>query len=324
MMKEISVVIPSKNEEKTIAKCIESVQRALNGKNSYEIILADSCSMDQTVNIAKKYPINIYRLRKHWPMSPSAGRYIGTIKSNGKYILFLDADMVLSAKWLDNALEVMERDENLAGMTGRLFHILPNNKYKQGTSVDGPFEHVNFLPGAAIYRRNILEEINNFNPFIVGFEEKELGYRITQKGYHMYKTKEIICYHYVKEKNLKEVDEKAKYSTGVGQYLRLHFSVKNFSDVLKRYPLLMFINFYFLALILILFISILSNYYLFFFSAIGLAVFPTIALMIRHRNLKKTYLFLYGTLARFLNFINGIIKKPKNSKDYPIDAEVIK
>ena len=62
-MKEISVVIPSKNEEKTIAECIEFVQKALDRKKSYEIILVDSCSIDQTVNIAKKYPIKIYRLR---------------------------------------------------------------------------------------------------------------------------------------------------------------------------------------------------------------------------------------------------------------------
>ena len=54
--KEITVVIPSKDEEENIAECIESVFVALEGIESFEIILVDSCSEDRTVEIAKKYP----------------------------------------------------------------------------------------------------------------------------------------------------------------------------------------------------------------------------------------------------------------------------
>ena len=85
-VKEITVVIPAKNEEENIARCIESVFIALEGIENSEIILVDSCSSDRTVEIAKEYPIRILRLQKHWPKSPAAGRFLGAINSNSIYI----------------------------------------------------------------------------------------------------------------------------------------------------------------------------------------------------------------------------------------------
>ena len=73
MEKLISIVIPVKDEKKIIARCIESVLKALEGLKNYEVMLVDSCSVDKTVEIAKKYPIRILRLQKHWPKSPFRG-----------------------------------------------------------------------------------------------------------------------------------------------------------------------------------------------------------------------------------------------------------
>ena len=110
MKKFISTVIPSFNEEKTIAKCIESALEALEGIQNYEIILVDSYSNDKTIEIAKKYPISIFRLKKAWPKSPAAGRYIGTIKSKSKYIFFVDADMEVDKQWITKALNILEKN----------------------------------------------------------------------------------------------------------------------------------------------------------------------------------------------------------------------
>jgi glycosyltransferase involved in cell wall biosynthesis len=53
------VVIPLKNEEEFIGKCIKSVIDALTYVGDCEIILVDSYSTDRTVEIAKKFPIRI-------------------------------------------------------------------------------------------------------------------------------------------------------------------------------------------------------------------------------------------------------------------------
>jgi len=52
-MTEVSVVIPTKNEEKTIGICIEKIQKVFNDNHvDGEIIVADS-STDNTPGIAK-------------------------------------------------------------------------------------------------------------------------------------------------------------------------------------------------------------------------------------------------------------------------------
>ena len=53
-MTEVSVVIPTKNEEKSISICIEKIQRAFNDNHiDGEIIVADN-STDRTPEIAKR------------------------------------------------------------------------------------------------------------------------------------------------------------------------------------------------------------------------------------------------------------------------------
>ena len=83
---DLSVVIISRNEERNIARCIESVLEATDEMASYEIILVDSVSTDRTVEIAKKYPIRILQLKHKSQCSPAAGRFIGFLHSRGNYI----------------------------------------------------------------------------------------------------------------------------------------------------------------------------------------------------------------------------------------------
>src|SRR2546422_3400881 len=49
----VSVIIPTKNSERTIRRCLESVQ-AQTYRN-FEIVVVDNFSSDSTVRIAKEY-----------------------------------------------------------------------------------------------------------------------------------------------------------------------------------------------------------------------------------------------------------------------------
>jgi glycosyltransferase involved in cell wall biosynthesis len=80
---EISVVIISRNEAKNITRAIESVLKAVEHWPQTEILLVDSASTDETVEIAKHYPINIVRLKPSWFLSPPAGRLIGLYHTRG-------------------------------------------------------------------------------------------------------------------------------------------------------------------------------------------------------------------------------------------------
>ena len=78
------------NEEKVIEASIKS---CLDIKKKYEarIILIDSLSTDNTINIAKNYPIEIYQINDINLRSYGiAGYFAGKICENDDYVLLID------------------------------------------------------------------------------------------------------------------------------------------------------------------------------------------------------------------------------------------
>ena len=217
---DISIVIVTRNEAPCIARCVDSVLEELAGMLA-EILLVDSASTDGTVDIAMRYPVRIIRLSPSRTLSPSAGRYVGTLQSTGKLVFFLDGDMVVIKGWLKAALEML-KEPDVGAVAGRLYRVRPGED--PGSSrVDGlPGGEVTGLGGAGVYRRTVLEECGTFNPFLRGEEERELGYRIGRKGYRILRIDQPMAYHMDKPRTAQEVDEKARHFFGVGQVVRAH------------------------------------------------------------------------------------------------------
>lgn len=80
----ISSIVITKNEEKNIKRCLESINF------SDEIIIIDDYSVDKTLEIAKNFKVNIYS--KKFKQNFSDQRNFGITKAKGKWIFFIDAD----------------------------------------------------------------------------------------------------------------------------------------------------------------------------------------------------------------------------------------
>ncbi len=87
-MKEnkISVIIITKDEEKMLPKCLQS----LNWVN--EIIVVDNDSTDKTVDIAKKYHAKVFNLQRGEKPDFSHSRNVGLKHASGEWVLYIDAD----------------------------------------------------------------------------------------------------------------------------------------------------------------------------------------------------------------------------------------
>lgn len=81
----LSVIILTKNEEKRIKDCLDSVKWA------DEIILVDSGSTDKTIPIAKKYGAKIVSYKTPRP-EYSLWRNRGLKETKGDWVFYLDAD----------------------------------------------------------------------------------------------------------------------------------------------------------------------------------------------------------------------------------------
>lgn len=85
---KVSVVIIVKNEERNIEKCLKSV------KWCDEIIVVDDKSSDKTLEIARRYNAIIYSNSLNGDFSLQ--RNLGLSKAKNDWVLFLDADEVVS------------------------------------------------------------------------------------------------------------------------------------------------------------------------------------------------------------------------------------
>lgn len=103
MKPEISIIIPTLNEEKLLPLLLESIIKQ-TFKN-YEIIISDAGSTDNTQQIAKKYNCVITRGGK-----PAKGRNEGAKIAQGEFLIFLDADVILPKQFLKNVHQEMQQE----------------------------------------------------------------------------------------------------------------------------------------------------------------------------------------------------------------------
>ncbi|MBN1492805.1 MAG: glycosyltransferase family 2 protein [Candidatus Omnitrophica bacterium] len=99
-MVKISVIVPYKNEARLIAECIESLEHQSLPRESYEIIMVDNNSSDESLRIVKEYTdiISLQEERK----GPYACRNTALARAQGAIIAFTDADCRVDRDWLEN------------------------------------------------------------------------------------------------------------------------------------------------------------------------------------------------------------------------------
>jgi glycosyltransferase involved in cell wall biosynthesis len=83
-----------KNEEKYLEKCLTALSPLLNGVSS-ELVIVDTGSDDNTVEIAKKFTDKVYHFE--WVKDFAAARNFGLDKCSGEWFMFLDADEIFDS-----------------------------------------------------------------------------------------------------------------------------------------------------------------------------------------------------------------------------------
>jgi len=111
-MVDISVIVPTLNEERYLEQSLQSI-REQKTKLNFELIVSDGGSTDKTLQIAKKYADYSITAKKK---GIAFGRNEGAKQSNGKLLVFIDADTRIPTHYLDVVHAVM-RDADLAAIS---------------------------------------------------------------------------------------------------------------------------------------------------------------------------------------------------------------
>lgn len=109
---KVSVVIPGYNEEKSILSNLLACDEVLSGLFSdYEIIFVNDGSLDGAAVMARKALGSIPSLRIiEYPVNQGKGKALreGTAVAQGRYIVFMDADLELPPTQLPTFFSILE------------------------------------------------------------------------------------------------------------------------------------------------------------------------------------------------------------------------
>jgi hypothetical protein len=144
-------------------------------------------------------------------------------------ILFLDGDMELRPGWLDDALRVLREQPRVAVVTGQVVNLPANVSFStrlapavrtRATAIEVPHGG-----GAALYRRQALDEVGSFNAALYSEEEPELCLRLRAAGYRILRLERPMVSHYTEpDQAISSLFSRRRRNLylGAGQVLRLH------------------------------------------------------------------------------------------------------
>lgn len=172
----VSIIITTKNEERHIGSCLKSLKNQTY-KNT-EIILVDNNSVDRTKEIARSFEANIYNQGPE----RSAQRNYGASKAKGKYLLFLDADMMLTSTVIRDCVNAI--NEKKPTNSGFYALVIPERSIGIGfwascKALERSFyEGVDWMEAARFYRKEVFRALSGYDETIDAFEDYDLPQRL--------------------------------------------------------------------------------------------------------------------------------------------------
>lgn len=195
---KVAIVIIGRNEGDRLKRCLKSINEL-----SATSVYVDSGSTDNSIEHAKSFGIASIQLNSHLPFSAGRARNEGfkfLLQSNQifEYVQFLDGDCELNPSWIDNAISIIEQDQRLAIISGKLKEKYPEKSiYNRLCDIewDTPIGEVTSCGGIFLIKRHAFQDIKGFNTSIIAGEEPELCYRLRQKGWKILKIDHKMALH---------------------------------------------------------------------------------------------------------------------------------
>jgi GT2 family glycosyltransferase len=206
----VSVVIPVRNEGRTLRACLESL--FAQEHRPIELIMINDGSTDDTAAILASYGDRIQVLTTPG-IGPSRGRNLGIARAAGEYVAFTDGDCVCEPNWIRELLRGFDGNPDVVGVGGS--QRTPPDDSPYGKQV-GAFlrafgfasEYIRAGETTSIvevehnptcnvaYRRTVFERVGGFLEWLWPGEDVELDLRVRRSGLRlMYNARAIVDHH---------------------------------------------------------------------------------------------------------------------------------
>jgi glycosyltransferase involved in cell wall biosynthesis len=308
-MIEVSVVIPCRNEEKFIGKCLDSLLKQDYPKENLEILIVDGASEDGTRRAVEEYSkkYSFIKLLSNKNKYTPFGLNIGIRESVGEIIVRMDAHAGYNSDYISKCVKNLK--ESGADNVGGVIKTLPADKEKWAEAIAMVLSHFFGAGGSyfrigsdtprwvdtvfgGCFRKSIFEKIGMFNEKMIRGQDIEMNKRIKKFGGKILLVPDIVATYYPQ-------------STFSG------FLKHNFTDGLWTiYPLKFNVRFFSLRhLIPLFFVTALLGTFLLSFAFVGKILFLMVAIAYFSVNFffslemssKKGYSYLPFLMMSFFN-----------------------
>jgi cellulose synthase/poly-beta-1,6-N-acetylglucosamine synthase-like glycosyltransferase len=315
----VSVIIPAYNEEKTIAKTIESILNSDYPK--FEVMVVDDGSKDETLKIAKTYENSQVKVLTKENGGKGTALNLGLKEVKGEIIFTMDADTYVDSKAMKKMVMyfknpkvmsvspamIVSKPKTILQRVQHMEYVLGLFLRKALTSLDAIF----VTPGAfSAYRKSFFDKYGGYDEENI-VEDLEIALRIQSEGYKTENSPESLAYTNVPDKFMPLLIQRRRWYYGliknlwtyrrifgrkygdlglfvlpiamVGIVLSLiitsYFFIKIFFEVQKNILFLQAINFDFKSMISFSFLALERTLFLFFSNPMVLFVFVFIAFL---------------------------------------------
>lgn len=318
---KVSIIIPCRNEEKFIGRCLDSVLANDYPKDKMEIFVIDGMSQDKTREIVSEYQKKydfITLLENPKKITPTALN-IGIKAAHYDIVIRIDAHSAYKKDYISKSIKYLNKFK--ADNVGGIWVITPRDNSLKGLAIAQSLSH-RFGTGNAYYkigakeikwvdtvpfgcyRKEIFERVGLFNENLVRSQDMEFNLRLRRNGGKILLIPEIVGYYYVRS-NFKD------------------FFIHNLKDgVWAIYPLKFvkmplrmrhYIPFLFVSGMIAL--SILSIFFIlfrwFFFGAVALYFIASLAssfqVSFKCRNWKLFFIMPFAFFVRHLGYGLGSV-----------------
>ncbi len=213
---KVSIVIPCRNEEKFIGKCLDSIVVSNYSKDRLEILVVDGMSEDRTrttvQSYARKYSF-IRLLDNPKQITPSALN-IGIANAKSEIIMRMDAHNTYPPNYISELVGWLERTQ--ADNVGGVCVTVPATQTLMAEAIALALSHpfgvgnayfrigvkeprwVDTVPFGC-YRREVFDRIGMFDEELARNQDDEFNLRLLKRGGRILLVPNVVSYYYARD-----------------------------------------------------------------------------------------------------------------------------
>ncbi|TAA46787.1 glycosyltransferase [Corallincola spongiicola] len=194
MLPFVSIVIPAFNEERYIARCLQSLKKLDYPTDRFDITIIDNGSTDNTVAIARSFNVQVEVLSN---CKVGAVRNHGVALAKGDIVAFVDSDCEVAPRWLSAAVE--ELSNKTTGAVGGVYLVekaacwVEQAWITEQTSVRR--ETDSLAGGSFIMTKQLFHALGGFDVSLSAGEDDNLSHRVQLAGYKVIQLRDCAVVH---------------------------------------------------------------------------------------------------------------------------------